>query len=63
MTDLALPAAHGEMAVQVGAPFELVWRNDDLSDRPGQRPPGLGVEPFRVPRSRPREDDDRWLPA
>ena len=36
--------AAGEMALQVGAPFELVWRNDDLTDPPGQRPPGVGAE-------------------
>jgi uncharacterized protein YndB with AHSA1/START domain len=30
--------AAGEMELRVGAPFELVWRNDELSDRPGQRP-------------------------
>ena len=36
--------AAGAMALQVGAPFELVWRNDDLTDPPGQRPPGVGAE-------------------
>ena len=35
--------AAGAMALQVGAPFELVWRNDDLTDPPGQRPPGVGA--------------------
>src|SRR5207302_1439221 len=40
--------AAGEMALQVGAPFELVWRNDDLTDPPGQRPPGVGAE-HRMP--------------
>ena len=32
------------MALEVGAPFALVWRNDDLTDPPGQRPPGVGAE-------------------
>jgi len=36
--------AAGAMALQVGAPFELVWRNDDLTDPPGQRPPGVAAE-------------------
>ena len=40
--------AAGAMALQVGAPFELVWRNDDLTDPPGQRPPGVGAE-HRMP--------------
>ena len=30
--------AAGEMEMKVGAPFELVWRNDELTDPPGQRP-------------------------
>mgnify|MGYP003693898175 CR=1 FL=1 len=25
-------------------PFEFVWRNDELSNPPGQRPPGFGDE-------------------
>jgi uncharacterized protein YndB with AHSA1/START domain len=36
--------AAGEMEMKVGAPFELVWRNDELTDPPGQRPPGFGAE-------------------
>jgi uncharacterized protein YndB with AHSA1/START domain len=36
--------AAGEMEPKVGAPFELVWRNDELSNPPGQRPPGFGDE-------------------
>src|SRR5512132_2001373 len=32
--------ASGEMELAVGAPFELVWRNDELTDPPGQRPDG-----------------------
>jgi uncharacterized protein YndB with AHSA1/START domain len=36
--------AAGEMAMKVGAPFELVWRNDELTNPPGQRPPGFGTE-------------------
>jgi uncharacterized protein YndB with AHSA1/START domain len=35
--------AAGEMEMKVGAPFELVWRNDELTD-PGQRPDGFGEE-------------------
>ena len=36
--------AAGEMEMTVGAPVELVWRNDELSDPPGQRPPGFPEE-------------------
>jgi uncharacterized protein YndB with AHSA1/START domain len=36
--------AAGEMEMKVGAPFELVWRNDELTDTPGQRPPGFPDE-------------------
>ncbi|HEX4738577.1 MAG TPA: SRPBCC family protein [Allosphingosinicella sp.] len=36
--------AAGEMAPTVGAPFELVWRNDNLTDPPGERPEGFGAE-------------------
>ena len=36
--------AAGEMEMRVGAPFELVWRNDELTDPPGERPPGFGAE-------------------
>ena len=36
--------AAGVMEVKVGAQFELVWRNDELTDPPGQRPPGFGTE-------------------
>lgn len=36
--------ASGEMELEVGAPFEFVWRNDELSDPPGQRPPGFPEE-------------------
>ena len=36
--------AAGEMTLQVGASFELVWRNDELTDPPGQRPPGFSEE-------------------
>jgi uncharacterized protein YndB with AHSA1/START domain len=36
--------AAGEMEMRVGAPFELVWRNDELSNPSGQRPPGFGDE-------------------
>ncbi|HEY1606361.1 MAG TPA: SRPBCC family protein [Allosphingosinicella sp.] len=36
--------AAGAMEPAVGAPFELVWRNDDLTDPPGERPEGFGAE-------------------
>jgi len=36
--------AAGGMEMKVGAPFELVWRNDELTDPPGQRPPGTPDE-------------------
>ena len=36
--------AAGTMEMRVGAPIELVWRNNDLSDPPGQRPEGFGEE-------------------
>lgn len=50
--------ASGEMELKAGAPFELTWRNDELTDPPGRRPDGfpgvhtnqnrlLAVEPNR----------------
>jgi uncharacterized protein YndB with AHSA1/START domain len=36
--------AAGEMEMKVGAPFELAWRNDELTDPPGQRPDGFPDE-------------------
>lgn len=36
--------AGGEMMTQEGAPFEFVWRNDELSDEPADRPSGAGEE-------------------
>ncbi len=36
--------AAGAMEMRVGAPFELVWRNDDLTNPPGTRPDGFSVE-------------------
>lgn len=36
--------ASGEMEMKVGAPFELVWRNDELTDPPGTKPEGFGEE-------------------
>ncbi len=36
--------AAGPMQMEVGAPFELVWRNDELTDPPGQRPTGFSQE-------------------
>lgn len=36
--------AAGVMELAVGAPFELIWRNDELTDPPGVRPAGFGPE-------------------
>ena len=36
--------AAGQMEMQVGAPFELVWRNDELCKTPTQRPAGFPEE-------------------
>ena len=36
--------AAGEMEGRVGSGFELLWRNDQLSDDPGNRPEGFGNE-------------------
>jgi uncharacterized protein YndB with AHSA1/START domain len=36
--------AAGHMELTVGAPVELVWRNDELTDPPGQRPSGSPEE-------------------
>lgn len=36
--------AAGTMEMRVGAPFELVWRNNELSASPGNRPEGFGDE-------------------
>lgn len=36
--------ASGAMQTQAGTPFELVWRNDGLTDPPGQRPAGFSEE-------------------
>ena len=47
--------AAGEMVLEPGAPFELVWRNDELSDPPGERPEGFEEE-YRL-RSRVTEID------
>lgn len=33
--------AAGDMEMQVGTPFQLTWRNDELSDPPGTRPEGF----------------------
>jgi uncharacterized protein YndB with AHSA1/START domain len=40
--------AAGAMEMKVGAPFEFVWRNDELTDPPGERPPGFPDE-HRMP--------------
>jgi uncharacterized protein YndB with AHSA1/START domain len=36
--------ASGAMEMKVDAPFEFVWRNDELSDPPGVRPEGIAAE-------------------
>lgn len=36
--------AAGEMEMKVGAPFELVWRNHELSDPPSETPEGFPEE-------------------
>ena len=36
--------ASGEMEMKVGAPFEFVWRNDELTKAPGRRPAGFADE-------------------
>lgn len=36
--------AAGDMDLHAGASFELVWRNDTLSDPPGRRPDGFDAE-------------------
>jgi uncharacterized protein YndB with AHSA1/START domain len=36
--------AAGDMTLTVGAPFEFVWRNDELTDPPGRRPDGFAAE-------------------
>lgn len=33
--------AAGEMVLEPGAPFELTWRNDELTTPPGHRPDGF----------------------
>ena len=40
--------ASGEMEMKVGAPFELVWRNSELTNPPGKRPEGFSEE-HRMP--------------
>jgi len=36
--------ASGEMQMKAGTPFELTWRNSELTDPPGERPEGFGPE-------------------
>lgn len=36
--------AAGDMRLEVGAPFELVWDNDHLTGNPGTRPDGIPAE-------------------
>ncbi len=42
--------AAGEMPLQEGATFTLTWRNDELTDPPGERPAGFGTEHSMVSR-------------
>ena len=36
--------AAGEMTLKEGAEFELTWRNDELTDPPGERPAGFAAQ-------------------
>jgi uncharacterized protein YndB with AHSA1/START domain len=36
--------AAGDMKLEVGAPFTLTWRNNELTDPPGTPPPGFSNE-------------------
>lgn len=36
--------ASGEMELRIGAPFALVWRNDELTEPSGPRPAGFAEE-------------------
>lgn len=36
--------AVGVMGMAAGTQFELVWRNDELTDPPGERPPNFSAE-------------------
>lgn len=36
--------AAGDMALEPGATFAFTWRNDELTDPPGERPEGMGAE-------------------
>jgi len=36
--------AAGAMEMRLGAPVELVWRNNELTDPPGNKPEGFGDE-------------------
>ena len=40
--------AAGRMELKVGAPFEFVWRNEELTNPPGKRPEGFVAE-HRMP--------------
>src|SRR5262245_5014434 len=42
--------AAGDMELKVGTTFELVWRNDELTDPPGHRPDGFPAENRRESR-------------
>jgi uncharacterized protein YndB with AHSA1/START domain len=52
--------AAGEMELKVGAPFELVWRNDELTNPPGKRPDGFDAE-HRMPGHITQLDPPRLL--
>ncbi|MFN3746051.1 MAG: SRPBCC family protein [Hyphomicrobiaceae bacterium] len=36
--------ASGDMKMEVGAPFTLTWRNNELMENPGSPPPGFSPE-------------------
>jgi uncharacterized protein YndB with AHSA1/START domain len=52
--------AAGEMEMRVGAPVDLVWRNDELSGPAGRRPAGFPDE-FRMRSSITELDPQRKL--
>jgi uncharacterized protein YndB with AHSA1/START domain len=40
--------AAGDMQEEVGSSFELVWRNDELTDPPGEKPASFGSGEHRM---------------
>jgi uncharacterized protein YndB with AHSA1/START domain len=52
--------AAGQMEMKVGAPVEFVWRNNELTNPPGERPPGFSEE-HRMQSRITELDPPRWL--